>query len=55
MDNVDFFFLQSPYQVDMKNIVKCWKDFFGYFNALETHSEKRIANTSSESLKYQQA
>ena len=23
----------------MKNIVKCYKHFFGYFNALETHSE----------------
>ena len=22
----------------MKNIVKCYKDFFGYFNALKTHS-----------------
>ena len=21
----------------MKNIVKCYKDFFGYFNALKTH------------------
>ena len=47
MDKVDlkkatmiFFciFLQSPHQVDMKNIVKCYKDFFGYFNALESHS-----------------
>ena len=30
-------FLQSPHQVDMKNIVKCYKHFFGYFNALKTH------------------
>ena len=22
----------------MKNIVKCFKDFFGYFNTLETHN-----------------
>ena len=29
-------FLQSPHQVDMKNIVECQKDFFAYFNALET-------------------
>ena len=21
----------------MKNVVKCYKDFFGYFNALKTH------------------
>ena len=30
-------FLESPHQVDMKNIVKCYKHFFGYFNALKTH------------------
>ena len=29
-------FLESPYQVDMKNIVKCRKYFFAYSNALET-------------------
>ena len=23
----------------MKKIVEFWKDFFGYFNALETHSD----------------
>ena len=34
--------LQSPHQVDMKNVVKCWKDFFGYFNALETHSKTHL-------------
>ena len=26
----------------MKNVVKCYKDFFGYFNALKTHSEQTI-------------
>ena len=30
---------QSTHQVDMKNVVECYKDFFGYFNALETHSD----------------
>ena len=29
-------FLQSPHQVDMKNVVECQKEFFAYFNALET-------------------
>ena len=29
-------FLQSTHQVDMKNVVECWKEFFAYFNALET-------------------
>ena len=31
-------FLESPHQVDMKNVVQCYKHFFGYFNALETNS-----------------
>ena len=31
-------FFQSTHQVGMKNVVKCYKDFFGYFNALKTHS-----------------
>ena len=31
--------LQSLHQVDMKNVVNCLKDGFGYFNALETQSE----------------
>ena len=24
----------------MKNVVKCYKEFFGYFNALETNGAK---------------
>ena len=24
----------------LKNVVECYKEFFGYFNALETHGEK---------------
>ena len=31
-------YLESPHQVDMKNVVKSSKYFFGYFNTLETHS-----------------
>ena len=31
-------FFQSTHQVGVKNVVKCYKDFFGYFNALKTHS-----------------
>jgi hypothetical protein len=30
--------LESPHQVDMKNVVESSKNFFGYFNTLETHS-----------------
>ena len=26
----------------MKNVVKCYKDFFGYFNALKTHCERVV-------------
>ena len=33
-------FFQSTHQVDMKNIVECYKHFFGYFNALETNGEE---------------
>ena len=29
-------FFQSSHQVDMKNVVKCPREFFAYFNALET-------------------
>ena len=37
-NSISCIFLESPYQVDLKNIVKCYKYFFGYFNALESHS-----------------
>ena len=36
-NSISFIFLESPYQVDMKNIVKSSKHFFGHFNTLETH------------------
>ena len=39
-NSIFFIFLESPHQVDMKNVVKCYKDFFGYFNALKTNCEK---------------
>ena len=37
-NSISFLFLESPHQVDMKNVVKSSKHFFGYFNTLETHS-----------------
>ena len=37
-NSISFIFLKSPHQVDMKNVVKSFKHFFGYFNILETHS-----------------
>ena len=36
-NSIYFIFLESPHQVGMKNVVKCYKHFFGYFNALKTH------------------
>jgi len=33
------FSIHSSSIVDMKNIVECYKDFFVYFNALETYIE----------------
>ena len=36
-NSISFIFLESPHQVDMKNVVKYYKHFFGYFNALKTH------------------
>ena len=32
--------MESPHQVDMKNVVKCYKHFFGYFIALKTHGDE---------------
>ena len=32
--------LESPHQVDMKNVVKCWKDFLLYFTTLEPYSDR---------------
>ena len=39
--NMIFFciFLQSPHQVDMKNIVECPREFYADSNALETKSD----------------
>ena len=39
--------LESPHQVDMKNVVKSSKHFFEYFNTLETHSEPIITSLVS--------
>ena len=40
-NSISFIFLESPHQVDMKNVVKSSKHFFRYFNTLETHSEQQ--------------
>ena len=38
-NSISFIFLESPHQVDIKNVVKCYKHFFFYFDALKTHCE----------------
>ena len=38
-NSISSIFLESSHQVDMKNVVKCYKHFFCYFNALKTHCE----------------
>ena len=37
-NSISCIFLESPHQVDMENVVKCYKHFFCYFNALKTKS-----------------
>ena len=51
-NSISFIFLESPHQVDMNNVVKFSKHFFGYFDTLETHSEgsMNFFNTSSTSI-----
>ena len=34
-----FLFLESPHQVDMKNVDKSSTPFFGHFNTLAPHSD----------------
>ena len=40
-NSISCIFLESPHQVDMKNVVKCYKQFFCYFNTLKTHCEMK--------------
>ena len=51
-NSISSIFLESPHQVDMKNVVKCQKHFFGYFNALKTHcvQSKHSQQSSIQSL-----
>ena len=37
-------FLQSVHQIDMKNVVKCWKDFLPYFTTLETYRAVHVCS-----------
>ena len=49
-NSISFIFLESPHQVDMKNVVKSSKHFFGYFNTLETHSDYLFAGFALGSI-----
>ena len=42
--SISYIFLQSPHQVEMKNIVKCYKDFLGYSNILDADTHRAIHN-----------
>ena len=35
--SISCIFLESPHQLDMKSIVKYWKDFLWYFATLKTY------------------
>ena len=41
-NSISSIFLESPDQVDMKKVVKCWKDFLFYFTTLETYRGKYL-------------
>ena len=47
-NSISLIFLEFPHQVDMKNVVKSSKHFFGYFNTLKTHSENFKKTNSVE-------
>ena len=52
-NSISCIFLESPHQVDMKSIVKCWKDFLWYFATLKTYREllqPGTRGTDSESM-----
>ena len=36
-NSISCIFLESPRQVDMKNVAKCWKEFVCNFTTLETY------------------
>jgi hypothetical protein len=36
-NSISCILLESPHQVDMKSIVKCWKDILWYFATLKTY------------------
>ena len=44
-NSISCIFLEFPHQVNVKNVVKCYKHFFGYFNALKTHSDLALVSS----------
>ena len=54
-NSISFIFLESPTQVDMKNVNQFFKHFFWYFNTLETHSvilSRRLKTATSYNYKH---
>ena len=39
--SISFIFLQSPHQVELKNVAKWWKDFLLYFTTPVTYHEQQ--------------
>ena len=37
--SISCIFLEFPHQVDMKTVVKCWKDFLRYSTTIETYRD----------------
>ena len=47
-NSISFIFLESPHQVDVKNVVKGWKDFLSYFTTLETYRVLLVRNFTDQ-------
>ena len=55
-NSISCIFLESPHQVDMENVVKCYKHFFCYFNALKTNCVRAYCpNIYCESMQSKRA
>ena len=52
-NSISFIFLESPHQVDMKNVVKCWKDFLYYFPTLETYCVQDLQDPKQQNCRPQ--
>ena len=51
-NSISFIFLESPHQIDMKNVVEYWKDFLSYFTALKTYRDTQPLQKSTDILTF---